>query len=570
MTSTIQCGILVSWNLRDVTLSLPWYIDAVQSFRPSLFCSFVSVVVADLRLGPAMEPELNPRLDSIHFDRRKPLHALGVALLLLLLTLGLLSTNSSVTRFHSSNLHDVSTIHDVTTNTTLLEQQDSQVSTRPPPLPLIDETPQVLYNDIHYRRICARVGRATKLCLTIRLPFAYPLQEDNYTYPRPFSDDWYNLDRNTGLPILDGDDLMECRTNESLSSSRIDDDTVKACLDRHSTAETGAALFTRTFRNGTTHLFGTAPSTAPDQSSTRLWNFLGHNGVLLLAGASTTPGVYQCLLDLWGTCRDAGVTPRGSVTCTPSERRRLAYGMEHLENQDDLYVGVSHQYVAPQDDHKEWHSVDPNVSLVQTLGLRRPANWTTLRPLTILVDYALAHSQNHGMMVDHWNYTVSVAKDFAALIMNVASEKGIRELTEAGFELKHLIVFDGLPQTFPTETGGYVYSLHGDHSEAEFLKKGGYPGWYEELGSQCRGPLPRSSKLKELNDVARLAFEELGLDMAWYGRIWEFANMFWWQTNRYDRNGLDCTHSYAQRGGFYCMHRYFLVAMIDDYYDESR
>ena len=422
--------------------------------------------------------------------------------------------------------------------------------------PPIGEAPHVVYGDLHYRRICARVGQATELCLTIRFPFPVPLQDSNYTYPRPFTNDWYDLDRDRGLPILDGEDLTACRTNETFSI----DDTVKSCLDRHSTAETGAAIFTRSI-HGTTQLFGTG---TPEQS-TRIQDFYG-NGVVVFAGASPTPGIYKCMLDLFGVCHDAGVVRRGrgSSVCTPERRQRrlLDYGMEYLENQDDLYVGVSDQYIAP----KNWQ-VDPNVSLVEWLGLRRPANWTTLRPLTILVDYPIAHCQTQTLMMGEWNRTVSIAEEFPVVILNVTSENGRMELREAGFELERLIVFDGLPQSFPTETGGYDAALRGSPTENEFLENGGYPGWYSELGSQCRGPLPRSSKLRTINEIARSSFEELGFDMAWYGRIWEFANQFWWQTNRYDRNGLDCTHSHAKHGGYYCVHRYFLQAMIDDYYE---
>ena len=62
--------------------------------------------------------------------------------------------------------------------------------------------------------------------------------------------------------------------------------------------------------------------------------------------------------------------------------------------------------------------------------------------------------------------------------------------------------------------------------------------------------------------------------MRWYGQVWEFANLFWWQHVGWNsRNGLDCTHSSSSAAvstpGLYCMHRYFLQAMIDGYYEEQ-
>ena len=41
--------------------------------------------------------------------------------------------------------------------------------------------------------------------------------------------------------------------------------------------------------------------------------------------------------------------------------------------------------------------------------------------------------------------------------------------------------------------------------------------------------------------------------------------MFCWQHHGWGSRGLDCTHS-NQLSGLYCMYKFFLQAMIDDYY----
>lgn len=53
-------------------------------------------------------------------------------------------------------------------------------------------------------------------------------------------------------------------------------------------------------------------------------------------------------------------------------------------------------------------------------------------------------------------------------------------------------------------------------SEAACIENGGYPGWKPEYGTQCRGPLPPTSNLTKVNNIARVAYEKNGLDMRWY------------------------------------------------------
>ncbi len=48
-------------------------------------------------------------------------------------------------------------------------------------------------------------------------------------------------------------------------------------------------------------------------------------------------------------------------------------------------------------------------------------------------------------------------------------------------------------------------------------------------------PLPPNSTLKAINNLSPQAIEELGLDMTFYGRTWEFANHFCWQKMMWKR-----------------------------------
>ena len=84
----------------------------------------------------------------------------------------------------------------------------------------------------------------------------------------------------------------------------------------------------------------------------------------------------------------------------------------------------------------------------------------------------------------------------------------------------------------------------------------------------CKGPIPRGSAFKRMNDMERYAAIESGFDMRWYGRTWEFSNLFWWQHHGWGSHGLDCTHS-DHLSGLYCMYKYFFQAMIDDNYYHS-
>ncbi len=139
-------------------------------------------------------------------------------------------------------------------------------------------------------------------------------------------------------------------------------------------------------------------------------------------------------------------------------------------------------------------------------------------------------------------------------------------LADKGFELNHVIVFDGITQHFPTVTGAYTPEVHSCRKGEQTCD--GLPDWkIEDHGPlNCVGPVPRSSLFRKMIQVERSQFMKNGLDMRWYGMSWEFTNLFWWQHRAWESRvgSLDCTH-YQNAGGGVSMYKYFLQAMIDDY-----
>ncbi len=202
-------------------------------------------------------------------------------------------------------------------------------------------------------------------------------------------------------------------------------------------------------------------------------------------------------------------------------------------------------------------------------------NGTTpsLKRVSILVDFPLAHMQTQDMIDETFDQVRYNIERYAQLIMNITSAAAKREMADMGYELQHVLAFDGLPQHFPSLTGGYPYVSVNAYSESEFLDRQGYPGWFPELGSKCRGPLTPNSKLKYVNSLGRQAFHKLGLDMRYYAKTWEFANQFWWNEKMWKDvrlPNLDCTHPTAGRTGFTCVYKFLLQAIVDGYYEAQR
>lgn len=270
-----------------------------------------------------------------------------------------------------------------------------------------DEAPKVVYDSLRYRRICANVGISSLLALTIRFPFAVPEQDPNYSYPRPFNRDYYNLDKRNGIQIVDGDELENCKNATANMSI---EDAIKQCLEANSSDEEfqGAAVWTRRGKDGITRLYQTA---SPQQIKRNLGIF-EKDEMVIVGGASRTPGVLRCMLPLFGKCSSNGVVHkmRGSFYCE-HERRRLKYGYAYMD-ESKFYVGATHNYLAPTDKGHS-HGI-PNCSVAELLKLERAAGWTKLKPVSIMVDYAWAHSQNHEMMTNDWEQVEYLMKGFPA------------------------------------------------------------------------------------------------------------------------------------------------------------
>jgi hypothetical protein len=190
--------------------------------------------------------------------------------------------------------------------------------------------------------------------------------------------------------------------------------------------------------------------------------------------------------------------------------------------------------------------------------------------VTIFSEHPIAHAQNEVMMTTNFDFVKSLQERWTEVMLNVTKDSKLKEILRNNhIEIANIIAFDGSPQFFPSESGGHNVEIKNAGTEADFIKKGGYPGWKPEYGTKCVGPLPPTSNLTKVNNIAKAAYEKNGLDMRWYGRTWEFINMFWFQTKGWGRGGLDCTHGGPSHAGMSCMHKYFLMAMVDDHFDNK-
>lgn len=275
-----------------------------------------------------------------------------------------------------------------------------------------DEAPKVLYSNLRYRRLCANVGISSILCMTIRFPFEVPEQDPNYSYPRPFNRDYYKLNKSNGIQIIDGDKLESCKNAAANMSI---EDAVKQCLEANSSDEEfrGAAVWTRRGKDGTTRLYRTA---SPEQIKRNLGIF-EKDEMVIVGGASRMPGVFRCMLPLFGKCRRNGVVHkvRGGGYYCEHERRRLTYGYAYM-NETEFYIGGNDvHYFAPTDlAHSRGTHGIPELSAAALLTLQRAEGWTKLKPFSIVVDYAWAHSQNHEMLTNEWERVEYIMKGFPA------------------------------------------------------------------------------------------------------------------------------------------------------------
>ncbi|GAX27840.1 hypothetical protein FisN_13Hh053 [Fistulifera solaris] len=422
-----------------------------------------------------------------------------------------------------------------------------------------------------YRRVCAQV-HSSELCLTLRFPFDVEPQDPQFEYPHPFEERMYDLD--PAMHILDGADLIQCRQDTANMTSL--KDKVLTCLERFALAQTNptntvVGVWTRTVltpTRGETDFYGVH---LLEEQGQRINDFF-KNHVILVLGASPTPAVTECLSSLFGRCSNGGIKPVSSLCESHNNRMLQDRDLGNLYTYGSLpenktFIGVMGYY--PNDDyHGRHHSLSAKdiPELLQGPDFQRP-NPQIKRKLSFIIDHPIAHVQNENMIMEEWDTIAAIQQGFPQQIMNIYSPEGRTILSEAGWEPGHVIAFDGIPQFNPSKTGAFDWSLKTIMNEEKFIANNGYEGWMEDYGTKCRGPLPPQSALKKVNELAREGYQNAGLDPNFYGRIWEFANQFWFAVKGWTKDkGLDCTHAKQYGTGLSCVHKYFLQLMIDDHY----
>jgi hypothetical protein len=186
--------------------------------------------------------------------------------------------------------------------------------------------------------------------------------------------------------------------------------------------------------------------------------------------------------------------------------------------------------------------------------------------MTIFVQHPIAHIARQPDLLNKFDETAAYQEKCVQGALNVTSPEVKAALADIGYELNQVVVFDGLPQHFPTVTGAFTQEMK------ECTTKGGtcnkLPVWnIEEHGPlDCIGPIPQSSLYRKFIELQRRQYMENGFDMKWYGESWEFVNLFWWQHRSWGRVGLDCTHFIDASGG-YQMYKFFFQAMIDETFE---
>lgn len=450
--------------------------------------------------------------------------------------------------------------------------------------PTTQEIPYVEYGDLKYRRLCVGVYEST-LCMIIRYPFEVPLQveDGSIQYPYPVDDRFYQL--NQPALIIDGSELDRC-SNELLEHPI--EARIHLCLESvaYHRQNQVVVVFTRQSVNQPEAFFGTQTKLQKG----RVQEFFRDHDVMVV-GDSLGPLVSMAIAELFGDCGwpaqysldghnlyriyTCDQQPKSEGSSTEALQRRL--GISSASQSSSIRLGNlwfrPDIYFDEVNSH-HWHVVNGTKPFIDEFRsksylMRGTPGQATLRPLALLVSYPFAHTQNQYMIHDSLAQVMYNQQRFVEMIMNITSPEVRSDLAELGFELNHMIAFDGYPQHFPTGTSAYVSCSYS--TEESFLAGNGYDGWQPSLGSSCRGPLPRNSILTSINHQERHHFEQHQFDMRWYGKTWEFVNQFWWGLAMWKNGGaLDCTHpGFTGQGGPRVL-KYFLQAMIDGYFESGQ
>jgi hypothetical protein len=447
-----------------------------------------------------------------------------------------------------------------------------------------EDVSHVVFDDLHFRRVCEEVSSSV-LCLTIRYPFEAPVQNASRSFPSPVDDRFYKIDQ---AFILDGADLdKHCRRKEqvlngtttSTSTSTIDIDVrVRSCLDEYSAKQhekfksVAVAVFTRRTmvrdKGGAVDVVKSDfYGTGSEPQMHRARQFF-NNQVIIVLGDSNGPPVTECLAKLLGNCEKQSRGSRFSCISHGEENTTSTFQVFRYEPK------VRHVKDSPPE-----HDVT-SVENLTTLIRKHVAKpeWKSIqqKEISILVEFPVAHSHTEPMLFHNMDQVEYNQVGYTQRIMSVLTSQGKRELQDINITLARITAFDGLATHFPTQTNSHR-KVNATNQIEYLARNGGYTDsvWRPEYGSTCVGPLPPTNPQKRVNGFARTAFEELGLDTNFYGKTWEFTNLFWFQTRQWVKpNGgtgfIDCVHHCAFGrcvSGAYCMHRYFLQAMIDSHFE---
>ena len=233
-------------------------------------------------------------------------------------------------------------------------------------------------------------------------------------------------------------------------------------------------------------------------------------------------------------------------------RRRLGYDPWDLLDQNQVFItGLGFRNCYENTTQK----------LLDYAEILRDTNATSPQQSSVIVQHPIAHIMRQPDLLNTYDAMAKYQELCIKGVMEAESPATRGALSNLGFHLNHLIVFDGLTQHFPTVTGAYtpeILSCLAGEQTCDSL-----PEWkIEEQGPlNCVGPVPNSSLFRKALELERSQFMKNGLDMRWYGMSWEFTNLFWWQHRAWNGVGpLDCTH-HVKGGGGAMMYKYFLQAM---------
>jgi hypothetical protein len=412
------------------------------------------------------------------------------------------------------------------------------------------ETVEVAFNSLRYRRVCTSVGYHSVLCMTIRFPFEFPAPVKDHTIKRPVQpvlEDFYKLDIENMYNIMPKD-WARCNNN-SMTVSSVDDINIKKCL--YSNAELiGQArsdkkvpvtvLWTRTKRDKYGKSATILHSVGNHDAVSRIYEYFGDDHEIVVMGASPAPRITESLHHLLGTnCVPTYVNKEPNYNC---RNPKVASGYASRRLSRKLTTSFDRNFSTLQESRVnigviDYRSTGSNgmhelpLTVLETLQvLSRAPGWTELRNLTIIMEYPFAHIQTE-VMIDTFPEKINeLQTKLPSLVMDLKSAEGQLQLAKQGYRLNGIIVFDGLPQFYPTRTSGWSPTMAYLKQIDGIIK---YPGnWTPEYGTNCVGPLPRHSVLRGVNDLSRRSFEQLHFDDRWYGRTWEFVNLFWWQMAR--------------------------------------